>query len=59
MIDTKRSNRIVPVGRGGAVGKAMRIAVLFGTAGFVFPNVFLEGVDMTAIHKNYMKDAGH
>jgi len=59
MIDTKRSNRIVPVGRGGVVGKAMRIAILFGTAGFVFPNVFLEGMDMTAIHKSYQKDAGH
>lgn len=59
MIDTKRSTKIVPVGHGGVAGKAMRIAVLFGTAGFVFPNVFLEGMDMTAMHKGYLKDAEH
>ena len=57
MSDIKRNTRIVPVGPGGVVGKVIRIAILFGTAGFVYPNVFLEGIDMNAMHKKHMADA--
>ncbi len=57
MIDTRRDTRIVPIGPGGLAGKTMRIAVLFATAGFVYPNVFLEGIDMIAMHTQHMKNA--
>lgn len=57
MVELKRDPKIVPVGPGGVAGKIMRIAMLIGTAGFAYPNVFLEGLDMNEMHRRHMKDA--
>jgi hypothetical protein len=57
MKETKRDSKIVPVGPGGMAGKVMRIAMLVGTAGFAYPNVFIEGMDMNELHRKHMQNA--
>lgn len=56
MTDTILDTKIVPVGPGGILGKILRIAVLVSTAGFIFPNVLLEGMDMNGLHKKHTQD---
>jgi hypothetical protein len=36
-------------GKGGILGKLGRIAVFILTAGFAYPNVFIEGMNLTSI----------
>ena len=40
---------IVPPGPGGTVGRIARMIAMVCTGGFAFPNVFVEGMDCTAI----------
>ena len=41
----------MPVGPGGAVGRIGRIIVMLCTGGMAFPNVFVEGMNLTEIQK--------
>ena len=50
MAETQNPN-MVPVGPGGAVGHIFRMIVMVCSGGFLFPNVFIEGLDCTAIQK--------
>jgi hypothetical protein len=47
------SKTVVPVGGGGLPGHLLRMAVMVFTGGFVFPNTFVEGMDLTAIQKEH------
>ena len=42
-----REQYIVPVGPGGIAGRLWRFIVFTFTAGFLYPNVFIEGMDCT------------
>ncbi len=42
---------IVPPGPGGLVGHIGRMIAMIFTAGFAFPNAFVEGMDCTAIQQ--------
>lgn len=46
---------IVPVGPGGAPGHLLRMFVMVCTGGFVYPNTFVEGMDLTAIQKQHQE----
>lgn len=49
---TARPNKtIVPVGPGGTPGHLLRMFVMVCTGGFVYPNTFVEGMDLSAIQK--------
>ena len=39
------------VGPGGIPGRIFRMVVMVCTAGFVYPNAFVEGMDPTAIQR--------
>jgi hypothetical protein len=47
-MEQSRNPNVVPVGPGGILGKTFRAIVMICTAGFVYPNVFVEGEDLTA-----------
>jgi hypothetical protein len=42
-----REQFIVPIGPGGIPGRLWRFLVFTVTAGFLYPNVFIEGMDCT------------
>lgn len=42
---------IVPPGPGGLAGRIFRAIVMLCTGGMAFPNVFVEGMDCTAIQQ--------
>jgi len=42
---------MVPVGPGGVLGRIGRMIVMLCTGGLAYPNVFVEGMDCTAIQK--------
>ena len=42
-----REQYIVAVGPGGIPGRLWRYLVFFASAGFLYPNVFIEGMDCT------------
>lgn len=44
-----REQYVVPVGPAGILGRIGRGIVFFFTAGFLYPNVFIEGMDCTKI----------
>jgi len=46
-----RNPNMVPIGPGGTAGRIFRMIVMVCTGGFLFPNVFVEGMDCTAIQK--------
>ncbi len=49
---TAQSNKnIVPIGSGGVPGHLLRMLVMIFTGGFIYPNTFVEGMDLTAIQK--------
>jgi hypothetical protein len=50
MEQTKNPN-VVPVGAGGTLGRIGRMIVMCFTGGFIYPNVFVEGMDLTEIQK--------
>jgi hypothetical protein len=45
----KQKSMAQDVGKGGILGKLGRIAVFILTAGFAYPNVFIEGMNLTSI----------
>ena len=42
-----REQYIVPVGPGGILGRLGRFVIFTASAGFLYPNVFIEGLDCT------------
>ncbi|MBI1988583.1 MAG: hypothetical protein HYS65_02380 [Betaproteobacteria bacterium] len=42
---------IVPRGPGGTLGHVCRMIAMIFTAGFAFPNAFVEGLDCTGIQR--------
>ena len=44
-----REQFVVPYGPGGALGRFGRILIFVFTGGFLYPNVFIEGMDCTRI----------
>ncbi len=46
---------IVPVGPGGTPGHLLRMLVMVFTGGFIYPNTFVEGMDLTAIQKQHQE----
>lgn len=45
------NRNVVPVGPGGTLGLIGRMIVMVCTGGLAYPNVFVEGMDCTAIQK--------
>ena len=45
------NKNVVPVGPGGVPGHLFRMLVMIFTGGFMYPNTFVEGMDLTAIQK--------
>ncbi len=50
-MEQPRNQNVVPVGPGGTLGRIGRMIVMVCTGGFAYPNVFVEGMDCTAIQK--------
>ena len=48
-MEQTNNRNIVPVGGGGTLGLIGRMIVMVCTGGFAYPNVFIEGLDCTAI----------
>ena len=48
-VEKGREKFVVPYGAGGALGRFGRILIFVFTGGFLFPNVFIEGMDCTRI----------
>jgi len=48
-MEQPRNRNVVPVGPGGTLGRVGRMIVMLCTGGFAYPNVFIEGMDCTAI----------
>ena len=44
-----REKFVVPHGTGGALGRFGRVMIFVFTGGFLYPNVFIEGMDCTRI----------
>lgn len=51
-----RNPNVVPIGPGGVAGSIFRKIVMVCTAGFVYPNSFVEGMDLTVLDKRYYPD---
>jgi hypothetical protein len=50
MEQTQNPN-VVPKGAGGIIGHIGRMIAMVCTGGFLYPNVFVEGMDCTAIQQ--------
>ncbi len=50
-MDEIQNPNMVPIGPGGVPGRIFRMIVMVCSGGFLFPNVFVEGLDCTAIQK--------
>ncbi len=50
-MEQPRNRNVVPVGPGGTWGLIGRMFVMLCTGGMAYPNVFIEGMDCTAIQK--------
>ncbi len=48
----------IPVGHGGMLGHIGRMIVMLLTFGFVFPNAFVEGMNLTDIDNSYSAKGG-
>jgi hypothetical protein len=48
-VEKGRERYVVPVGNGGILGRFGRIVVFLLTGGFLYPNVFIEGLDCSKI----------
>lgn len=53
MSDAANPN-VVPVGPGGLPGRTWRFVVMVLTAGFVYPNTCVEGLDLTKVQNEQM-----
>ncbi len=47
---------VQPRGAGGILGRIGRIIVMVCTAGFVFPNAWIEGMNPTEIDRKFWRD---
>lgn len=47
------SRNVVPVGPGGIVGRILRFCAMVLTLGFAYPNVCIEGLDLTKIQNEH------
>jgi hypothetical protein len=45
---------VVPRGPGGVLGRIFRMIVMVCTGGFAYPNVWVEGMDCTALQQKSM-----
>ncbi len=50
-MEETRNPNMVPIGPGGVVGRIFRMIAMVCSGGFLFPRVFTEGLDCTAIQK--------
>lgn len=50
-MEQPRNQNVVPAGPGGTLGLIGRMIVMVCTGGFAYPNVFVEGMDCTAIQR--------
>ena len=48
-VEKGREKFVVPYGTGGVLGRFGRILIFVFTGGFLYPNVFIEGMDCTRI----------
>ena len=48
-VEKGREQFVVPYGPGGSLGRFGRILIFVFTGGFLYPNVFIEGMDCTRI----------
>jgi hypothetical protein len=48
-VEKGRGQYVVPVGPGGVLGRLGRMLIFAATGGFLYPNVFIEGLDCTKI----------
>ena len=48
-VEKGRDKFVVPHGAGGALGRFGRVMIFVFTGGFLYPNVFIEGMDCTRI----------
>jgi hypothetical protein len=48
-VEKGRERYVVPYGNGGKLGRFGRMVVFMFTGGFLFPNVFIEGMDCSRI----------
>ena len=55
-METSLNRNLVTPGPGGVWGRIGRIIVMVCTGGFVYPNVFVEGMDCTAIQEETQGD---
>jgi hypothetical protein len=55
-VEKGRERYVVPVGNGGILGRFGRIVVFLLTGGFLYPNVFIEGLDCTKIQNAMQGD---
>jgi hypothetical protein len=46
-----QQRNVIPIGPGGSAGRVLRMLVMVCTGGFMYPNTFVEGMDLTAIDK--------
>jgi len=51
MEPTTVSLTMMPRGAGGKAGHALRMITCIFTAGFAYPNTFVEGMDLTELQK--------
>ena len=53
---TAQTNKnVVPIGGGGTPGHLLRMLVMICTGGFVYPNTFVEGMDLTTLQKTHQE----
>jgi hypothetical protein len=50
VVENGREQFVVPVGPGGVAGRIGRMVIFVFTGGFLYPNVFVEGMDCSKIH---------
>jgi hypothetical protein len=48
-VEKGREQYVVPIGPGRMLGRLGRIVIFTFTGGFLYPNVFIEGMDCTKI----------
>jgi hypothetical protein len=51
----KTNKNVTPIGAGGTPGHLLRMFVMICTCGFVYPNTFVEGMDLTALQKKHQE----
>ena len=55
-VEKGREQYVVPIGPGGMLGRIGRIVIFVATGGFLYPNVFIEGMDCTRIQNEMQGD---